>query len=307
MGTPEFALPSLDAFAQSDHVILAVVTQQDRPKGRRLVLTPPAVKRRAIELGLMVLQPPTLTEVGFMGQISALDPDMIVVVAYVNYLPRALWELPRYGTSNLHPSLLPKYRGAAPIPRAILNGESETGVTIMYIGEGLDAGDVIAREKVPIPATATSESLGNRLAETGSRLLLKAVCDIESGSATRTPQDGESATLAPKLSKSEGLINWHLSAMNLARCVRAFYPWPGAYTYCTSRDKRILLKVLEAEPDMEGAGAPGVVVGCDARGIRVGAGQGCLILKTVQPEGKNCMTAAQFAAGRRDIVGMKLG
>jgi methionyl-tRNA formyltransferase len=307
MGTPEFALPSLNALAKSEHDILAVVTQQDKPRGRRLILTPPAVKRRAVELGLEVLQPQALTDAGFMNRIAEIGPDLIVVVAYGNYLPRPLWELPRCGTINLHPSLLPKYRGAAPIPRAILSGESETGVTILYIGDGLDAGDIIAQEKMPIPPAATSKSLGIQLAEAGSRLLLKAVCDISSGSATRTPQDGESATLAPKLSKSEGLIDWHSSAIDLARRVRAFYPWPGAYTHFTSQGKRMLLKIIEAEPDVEETGPPGMVAACDARGIRVGAGRGCLILKAVQLEGKTRMTAAQFAAGRRDLVGMKLG
>ncbi|MEJ2744862.1 MAG: methionyl-tRNA formyltransferase [bacterium] len=307
MGTPEFALPSLDALAESQHDILAVVTQQDRPKGRRLILTPPAVKRRAIELGLKVLQPVSLTDTGFMDQIGEVGPELIVVVAYGNYLPRALWGLPRYGTINLHPSLLPKYRGAAPIPRAILKGETETGVTILYIGDGLDSGDIIAQEKVPIPPAATSESLGSRLAEAGGRLLLEAVRDIEMGSAARTPQDGENATLAPKVSKSEGLIDWNLSAVDLALRVRAFYPWPGASTYFTAHDKRMLLKVIEADVDTEGTGSPGLVAGCDGRGLHIGAGKGCLILKTVQPEGKGRMAAAQFAAGRRDLVGMKLG
>ena len=307
MGTPEFALPSLNAFAQSEHDILAVVTQQDKPKGRRLVPTPPAVKQRAIELGLKVLQPASLMDSGFMKQIADISPDLIVVVAYGNYLPRSLWELPRRGTINLHPSLLPKYRGAAPIPRAILDDEHETGVTIMYIGEGLDAGDIIAQEKVPIPPTATCESLGIQLAEAGGRLLLKAVCDIERGIAARRSQDGGAATLAPKVSKSEGLIDWSSLATELALRVRAFYPWPGAYTYFTSHGKRMLLKVLEADPDMEEAGSPGVVAHCDTRGIHVGAGKGCLILKAVQPEGKNRMTAAQFTAGHRDLAGMKLG
>lgn len=307
MGTPEFALPSLDMLARSEHDVLAVVTQQDRPRGRRLVLTPPAVKRRAVELGLEVLQPAGLADAAFMNRIAAIGPDLIVVVAYGNYLPRSLWELPRHGTINLHPSLLPKYRGAAPIPRAILNGEHETGVTIMYVGEGLDEGDVIAQEKAPIPPAATCESLSIQLAEAGGRLLLKAVRDIERGTAARTPQDGSAATLAPKLSKAEGLIDWHLPAAELARRVRAFYPWPGAYAYLASQGKRLLLKILEAEPDAEGTGSPGVVAGFDERGIRVGAGRGCLILKTVQPEGKNRMTAAQFAAGRRDLVGMRMG
>lgn len=307
MGTPEFALPSLDALAQSEHEVLAVVTQQDKPKGRRLVLTPPAVKRRAAELGLKVLQPAGLSDAAFMKWIEEAAPDLIAVVAYGNYLPRPLWELPRHGTINLHPSLLPKYRGAAPIPRAILNGEHETGVTIMYIGEGLDAGDIIAQERVPIPPAATCESLGIRLAEAGGRLLLKAVRDIEGGRAARRAQNDAEATLAPKVSKSEGIIDWNSSAAGLALRVRAFHPWPGAYTHFTSQGKRVLLKVLEAEPDAEGAGSPGVVVGSDARGIHVGAGRGCLILKAVQPEGKNRMTAAQFAAGRRDLMGMKLG
>jgi methionyl-tRNA formyltransferase len=307
MGTPEFALPSLSVLAQSGQDIIVVVTQQDKPRGRRLVLAPPPVKRRAIELGLKVMQPPKLTDAGFMKQIADISPDLIAVVAYGSFLPRALWELPGRGTINLHPSLLPKYRGAAPVPRAILNGECETGVTILYVGEEIDAGDIIAQAKVSIPPTATCESMSAQLAEAGSRLLLNAVDDIERGSATRRPQDSAGATFAPKVAKSEGLIDWRLPAVELGRRVRAFYPWPGAYTHFVCHGNTMLLKVLDAEPDLEKAGDPGVVTRCDDQGIHVGTGRGCLILREVQPAGKKRMAAAQFVAGHRSLPGTKLG
>jgi methionyl-tRNA formyltransferase len=307
MGTPEFALPSLSALAQGEQDVLAVVTQEDRPRGRSLLLSPPPVKRRAVERGLRVLQPPRLTDTGFMNQIADINPDLIVVVAYGGFLPRVLWELPPRGTINLHPSLLPKYRGAAPIPRAIINGERETGVTIVYIGEEMDAGDIIAQEKVSIHPTATCESLSIQLSEAGSRLLVSAVQDIERGGATRTPQDDAGATFAPKVSKSEGLIDWRSPAIELARRVRAFYPWPSVYTHLVSHGNRILLKVLDADLDMEGTGEAGVITRCDDRGIHVGTGRGSLILRQVQPAGKKRMTAAQFAAGRRGLAGTKLG
>jgi methionyl-tRNA formyltransferase len=307
MGTPEFALPSLNALAQGGQDVLAVVTQEDRPRGRSLVLSPPPVKWRALELGLRVLQPQRLTDVRFMNQIADINPDLIAVVAYGSFLPRALWELPPRGTINLHPSLLPKYRGAAPIPRAILSGERETGSTIVYVGEEMDAGDIIAQETVSIPPTATCESLSIQLAEAGSRLLLKAVRDIEGGGVTGRPQDSARATFAPKVSKSEGLIDWRSSAIELARRVRAFYPWPGAYTHLLSHGNTTLLKVLDADLDMGGAGEPGVITRCDDRGIHVGTGRGSLILRQVQPAGKKRMAAAQFVAGRRGLVGTKLG
>ncbi len=307
MGTPEFALPSLDALAKSEQEIIAVVTQQDKPRGRRLAVAPPAVKRRALELGLRVLQPPKLADADFMRQIADINPDLIAVVAYGSFLHRALRELPRLGTINLHPSLLPKYRGAAPIPRAILDGENKTGVTILYIEEDIDAGDIVAQEEVPIPPDATCESLSAQLAEAGSGLLLNAVRDIEKDGATRRPQDSAGATFAPKVAKSEGLIDWHSPAVELARRVRAFYPWPGAYTHFISHGDTMLLKVLDAEPDTEESCDPGVVMRCDDRGIHVGTGRGCLVLKEVQPEGKKRMTAAQFLAGRRNLQGTKLG
>ncbi|MCX6354517.1 MAG: methionyl-tRNA formyltransferase [Candidatus Aureabacteria bacterium] len=306
MGTPEFAVPSLEAFAQSDQELVAVVTREDMPQGRRLILSPPPVKQRALQLGLRVIQPAKLNDEAFIREVRQLAPDLVAVVAYGAFLPKSLYELPPLGTINLHPSLLPKYRGAAPIQRAILNGESETGVTIISLSEEMDAGDIILQERVPIEPTDTSESLGEKLSLRGAHTLLAAVKAIEKGTEKRVPQDGTEATFAPKIRKEDGLIDWRLSAPELARRVRAFSPWPGTYTYLASGGGGMFLKVRGADSSPP-AGEAGMIIRCDSQGIHVGTGNGTLILREVQPEGKKAMTAAQFAAGHRDLVGKKLG
>ena len=304
MGTPEFAVPSLEALAQSDQELVAVVTREDMPQGRRLILSPPPVKQRALHLGLRVVQPAKLNDAAFMSEVRQLSPDLVAVVAYGAFLPKSLYELPPLGTINLHPSLLPKYRGAAPIQHAILNGDRETGVTVIYLSEEMDAGDIILQERVPIESADTSESLSNKLSLRGAHALLAAVKAIEKGTAKRVPQDGTGATFAPKISKEDGLIDWRLSAAELARRVRAFPPWPGTYTYLASGRGKMLLKVLEADSSPP-AGDAGVIIRCDGEGIHVGTGNGTLILRKVQPEGKKAMTAAQFTAGHRDLLGRR--
>jgi len=306
MGTPQFAVPSLDALAGCGQDLVAVITRADTPKGRGLVLSPPPVKERAVKLGLKVMQPGRLSDPGFVEELRRMKPDLIAVVAYGSFLPGIICELPPLGTINLHPSLLPKYRGAAPIPHAILNGDKETGVSIIYLTDEMDAGDIVWQEKVPIEADDTALSLGEELAARGATALCNAVRAIQAGAAKRTPQSADEATFAPKISKEDGLVEWELPADVLERRIRAFFPWPGSYTYLTSGDKRVRLKITEAVRSPE-SGKAGVVMRCDAGGMHVGTGRGSLILKRVQPEGKRAMTSPEFAAGCRDLMGRKLG
>ncbi len=307
MGTPQFALPSLKALVKSKHKIVAVVTQEDKPRGRKLILSPSPVKLLASELGLRVLQPSKLSEPSFKKEMRTIKPDLIAVVAYGRFLPKSLWELPSKGTINLHPSLLPNYRGAAPIQHAILDGEAGTGVTIIYLAEKMDSGDIIRQEKMAILPTDTYATLSERLSEKGAKLLLGAVRDIEKGTVSRRPQDDSKATKAPKIEKSEGLIDWSLSARDISLRVRAFYPWPSAYTYMSLRGRKVLLKILEAGVDQDTNDKVGRMLYCKGEGIRIGTGKGSLIIKRVQLEGKRAMTAAEFVAGHRDLDGVKLG
>lgn len=307
MGTPEFALPSLEALAASEQYLCGVVTRPDRRSGRRLVPSPPPVKRRALELGLRVFQPDPIDSPAFINEVKALAPDLIAVVAYGSLLPRALWEMPPHGTINLHPSLLPRCRGAAPVQRAILDGLPETGVTVACVGERMDAGDIIAQEGERIFPEDTAETLGERLAKRGALLLLRAVRAIEKNETVRVPQNEAAATFAPKIRKSDGIIDWHAPAGEIARRVRAFQPWPGAYTHLFLGGRRVYLKILKAEADEGGRGEPGLIMRCNASGIRVGSGEGCLILKRLQPEGKRAMGADEFLRGHRDLEGLVLG
>jgi methionyl-tRNA formyltransferase len=307
MGTPQFAIPSLVLLARSGYRIVAVVTQEDTRRGRKLVLSPSPVKQCALNLGLKVMQPLSASDPAFLKEMRDVAPDLIVVVAYGQFLPKELIAIPRLGAINLHPSLLPKYRGAAPIQHAILNDESETGVTVLYVGEEMDAGDIIKQGKVRICSTDTSASLGEKCATKGARLLLGAVRDMEKGKVSRKVQDGAKATGAPKIRKTNGLIEWTLRAEQIALRVRAFCPWPGAYTYMKWSGKRILLKILEASAGPDRGGVPGSIVACGHRGIWVGTGKGSLIIRMVQPEGRKPMTAAAFAAGHRELEGTTLG
>ena len=307
MGTPEFSLPSLAALARSEQRLVGVVTQPDRPQGRKLLLSPPPVKVLAGELGLRIFQPERLSDPVFLEGMKSVSPDLIAVVAYGKYLPRSLWEFPPRGAINLHPSLLPKYRGAAPIQHALLNGESETGVTIFHITEAMDSGDIISRERVAVDPTDTYGSLGKKLFELGAGLLLETVRDIESGRAPREPQDDSRASLAGKIKKADGLIDWSMSAGEIAIRVRAFNPWPSAYSYIYCRGRKTLLKILEAGVEPGEGGEAGRIVRCDSRGIVVDTGKERLVMRRLQFEGKRAMGAAEFLRGHRDIAGVKLG
>jgi len=303
LGTPEFAGPSLQALLDEADV-LAVITQPDRPKGRGRQVTAPPVAEVANAKGLRLLQPARLRSPEVIETLRALAPDLNVTVAYGKIIPREVLELPRLGSINVHPSLLPKYRGASPIVSAILNGETETGVTIMYQSMELDAGDLILQHRVPIAPEDTARMLEGRLARLGADALVEALRLIAAGRAPRIPQDHAAATYAGKLEKEHGRIDWTKPARELVNLIRAMDPWPSAYT--THRGQ--LLKVWRAAvTDESRAEEPGTVL--DVRpgeGILVAAGQGAVRLLEVQPEDRRRMSADEYARGARLRPGERL-
>lgn len=299
MGTPSFAVPALRALASSNHEIVAVVTRTDKPAGRGRELAEPPVKLAAQELGLAVHQPKRVREPEFLETLKQLAPDMIVVAAYGQILPKAVLELPRLGCVNIHASLLPAYRGAAPINWAIIRGEREAGVTIMQMDEGMDTGAVLLEDRIPIDPQDTAGTLTGKLSRLGAELLMKALPGIEAGSLRPAPQDHAKATLAPLLKKEDGLIDWTLPAQDIANRVRGFSPWPGAFTFLEGS----LVKVLQAEV-LPGTGRAGEIMVHDNR-LVVGTGRGLLGLNLLQPAGKKPMTAADFLRGHREIQGKR--
>lgn len=302
MGTPYFAVFSLDALTEAGEDIIAVVTQTDKPQGRGYVLTPSAVKRRAQELSIPVYQPKTLRDEAFAELLSALDPEMIVVAAYGKILPENVINYPKYGCINVHGSYLPKYRGAAPMQRAIIDGEEYTGVTIMYMDVGLDTGDMLAREKIAIGPDDDFEVIHDRIGKTGAALLVKTINDIKDGRAVREKQDDSLSTYAAKISKEDRLIDFSLSAKKVHDLVRGLSPVPLAQTFT---EKGRLLKIVKtAVSDNEnGNAAPGTVVSVDGGRICVACGEGCVDILTLIPEGKSKMSAADFVRGRGISVG----
>lgn len=304
MGTPDFAVPSLTALQGSYHHILAVVTQPDRPKGRGYNLTPPPVKVWAQKFGLEVLQPVSMKDGNFLACLRSLAPDLIVTAAYGRILPKEVLFLPLKGSINVHASLLPAYRGAAPIHRAIINGEQRTGVTIMYMNEEMDKGDIIKQAVVSINPEDTAGSLHDRLARIGAELLLEVLDLIACGRAPRYPQDEAKASYAPPLRPGEGKIKWDEPAERLFNLIRGMTPWPGAYTFY--RGKR--LKVWKAQPlDASYKASPGEVYMVSDEGIAVGTSEGLLLLKEVQPAGKRKMTVNAFIKGYPISEGEVLG
>lgn len=300
MGTPQFAVGPLRALRQAGHDIAAVVTRTDKPAGRGKVLTPPPVKVAAQELGIPVLQFKRLRDPESVAQVRALGPEAIVVAAYGQILPKDVLELPRYGCLNIHASLLPAYRGAAPVNWAIINGEPETGVTIMQMDEGLDTGAMLLREAVAIGPRDTTGSVLEKLSETGCRLVVEALAGLAAGTLTPVAQDHSKATLAPLLKKEDGRIDWNRTAAEIHNRVRGLSPWPGAYTDLDGK----LVKVLETEV-AEGGAEPGSLVEGPQGSLQVGTGKGLLRIVTLQPEGKRPMTAAEFLRGHRGLQGKK--
>ncbi|MGH2348674.1 MAG: methionyl-tRNA formyltransferase [bacterium] len=302
LGTPAFAVPALRAVAPAS-TVLAVVTQPDRPKGRGRQVAAPPVAEAARALGIPVLQPARLKSPDVVAQLALLAPDVLVTVAYGRIIPREILTLPPLGGINLHPSLLPKYRGASPIPRAIEAGETVTGVTIMYQSEALDAGDIILQREVPIDPADTALTLEEKLARVGADALVDALALIAADQAPRRPQDHDAATYVGKLTKEDGRIEWARPAAALANFVRAMDPWPSAYT--THRGR--LLKIWKAEDRSDGGGATGTITELrPGEGFMVATGGGGLLVTIVQPEGRRRMTADEYARGARLEVGERL-
>ncbi|MDR5683020.1 MAG: methionyl-tRNA formyltransferase [Armatimonadota bacterium] len=299
LGTPSFALPSLEALA-SRHGVVAVITQPDRPAGRGRRLTPPPVAVRARELGIPVLQPDRLRDV--RAQVEALAPDLGVTVAYGKIIPRWLLDLPAHGCINLHPSLLPKYRGASPIQRAILHGDAVTGVTVIRQTAELDAGDILAQREVPILPDDTAGTLEARLAQVGARLLVEVVDAIGRGEARPAPQDPAAASYFGKLTKEDGRIDWTHPAAQIERHIRAMEPWPKAFTF--RGGERVAIRRGRVVSD---EGAPGCVLRLTEEGFVVGTGEGALEVVEVQPASGRRMSAADYARGHRLTVGEVLG
>ncbi len=307
LGTPGFALPSLRALsALSPGVrIVGVVTQPDRPAGRGRRLTPPPVAEAARDMGLRLLQPESLRDEAVLRELASMAPDLLAVVAYGRLVPPALLRLPRLGSINLHPSLLPAYRGAAPIQRAIAAGEARTGVTVMYLSEELDAGDIILQGEVEISPEESAGELELRLADLGAALMGEAVGLIAAGKAPRRPQEHSLATYAPKLTKQDGELRWERHAGDLVNLVRAANPRPGAYTTW----KGGVLKVWRARlwEEREGYAPPGTVLSVSEGGIGVAAGSGTVLLTEVQAEGGRRMATAEFQRGHPILAGEMLG
>ncbi len=301
-GTPHFAVPSLRALARQAEVA-AVVTRPDRPRGRGQVVEPPPVARAARELGLRVLQPPRLRDPQVLEELRELGADVHVTVAYGRLIPPEILQLPPRGSINVHPSLLPRHRGASPIQAAILCGDAETGVTVLYQTAEMDAGDIILQRRVPVAPEDTARTLEARLAEEAAQALVEALRLIAAGTAPRQPQDPAAATYAGRLRKDHGRVDWTRPAPELARLVRAMDPWPSAFTWHRGR----LLKIWRAQP-VDASGDPGTVVEVrKGDGIVVACGEGGLLVTEVQPEGRRRMTADEYVRGSRLSVGERLG
>ena len=301
MGTPDFAVPALKALIREGYLVTAVVTQPDKPKGRGKILMPSPVKEVALEYGIPVLQPRRVREEGFFEILQQYGPDLIVVAAFGQIIPVSVLELPEFGCINIHASLLPKYRGAAPIQHAILDGEKETGVTIMQMGEGLDTGDILTQKIIPIRDTDTAGSLFDILAEEGAELLVRTLPSVFDGTVVREKQPEESTTAyASMIRKEQGILDFGRTARELERHIRGMDPWPGAFTHLNGKT----LKVWKAfaEPDAkawpDGARAEaGTILSADKDGIRIACADGALLLKEIQLEGKKRMETDAFLRG----------
>lgn len=296
LGTPSFAVPTLERIVEAGHHVLAVFTQPDRPKGRGGQLAAPPVKETALRLGLPVHQPERIRRPDPVEQLKQLNPDAMVVVGYGQIIPQSIIDIPRHGIINVHGSLLPKYRGAAPIQWAIANGESVTGVTTMRIDAGLDTGDMLLKWETPIGADENALELGERMAKAGADLLLETLAQIEAGTLRAEPQDNAQATLAPILKKEDGAVDWNWSAQKIVDRARGFLPWPGAYTHFRGQLFHIW-KARVAEESVEGA--PGRLQPLKRR-LLVASGEGtALELLEVQVEGRKRMPAEAFVNGHR--------
>jgi methionyl-tRNA formyltransferase len=288
-GTPHFAASALEALLKV-HQVVAVLTQPDRPAGRGMQLTASPVKQLALQHGLTVLQPDTLKTEQAQLEIAALEADVMVVAAYGLILPKAVLDMPRLGCLNIHASLLPRWRGAAPIQRAILAGDRETGITIMQMDVGLDTGDMLLQKSCPIADNDNAQTLHDKLADLGAASILEALTLLEKNGLTPVVQDNDAACYAAKLLKGEALTDWRQDAEQVARAVRAYNPFP----VCQAKIHDVVLKIWQAEPHSEQHGRPGEVLSVDKLGITVACGQGALQLQVLQRPGGRAQPAMQF-------------
>ncbi len=302
MGTPDFAVNTLESIIEAGHDVVAVVTQPDKPKGRGKAMQFTPVKEVAVAHDIPVYQPVKVRDPEFVMQLREMAPDIIVVVAFGQILPEEILNLPKFGCVNVHASLLPKYRGAAPIQWSILDGETETGVTIMYMEKGLDTGDMISKVVVPIEATDTGDSLHDKLAEAGAKLLVETLPAIEQGNIQPEKQDDEKSCYAKMLSKDMGKIYFAKTAAEIERLIRGMNSWPSAYTCYQGKT----LKIFEAQI-VEGAGAPGEVIAVDKKSFTVMCGDQALRILNLQMEGKKRMDTQAFLLGKAVTVGEMLG
>ena len=302
MGTPDFACGTLQGLIDAGVNLVGVFTQPDRPKGRGKKLAPPPVKVLAQEHGVPVFQPQRLRRPEAVEELRQLEPELVVVVAYGQILPKEVLEIPKHGCINVHASLLPRYRGAAPINQAIIDGETETGITTMLMDEGLDTGDMLVKRALEIPPDETAGELHDRLAELGRETMVETLRQLCAGELKPQVQDDALSTYAPMLKKEDGRVDWTRSAGDLHNQVRGLSPWPGAFT---SLGEEVLK--FAATRVVDGNGVPGSVLAADASGVVVACGEQALLLGALQLPGKRMLPAAEFVRGAKLEVGERLG
>lgn len=302
MGTPDFSVPTLQSLIDSKHQVIAVVTQPDKPKGRGNEMSFPPVKEKALQYEIPIFQPVKVREETFINTLKELNPDAIVVIAFGQIIPKSILDLPKYGCINIHASLLPKLRGAAPIQWAIINGEEETGITTMFMAEGLDTGDMLLKTVVPIEKEETGGSLHDKLSVIGGDLILETLEQLENGTAIRIKQDDKLSNYVGTLNKSLGNIDFSKPAKEIERLIRGLNPWPSAYTFLNGK----MLKIWKASViEKEYTSQTGVVVEITKDEMIVKTGEGALAFKELQLEGKKRMTTDAFLRGYTIVEGTK--
>lgn len=302
MGTPDFAVYALESLITAGHEISAVITQPDKAQGRSKALVPTPVKKKALEHDIPVYQPEKVRDEETVNMLKSINPDAIVVAAYGQILPESILNIPKYGCINIHASLLPKYRGAAPIEWSIIDGEEKTGVTTMYMEKGLDTGDMIDKAEIVIEADDTGATLHDKLAEAGAKLILTTLASLETGTATRTKQNDEESCYASMLNKDMGNIDFTKSATEIERLIRGLIPWPCAYTKIDGKT----VKIYKAEVKTldNGEYKPGEIIEVTKKTFSIACGKDALVIRSLQPEGKKQMDTVSYLNGNKLNVGM---
>ncbi|MGY5266105.1 methionyl-tRNA formyltransferase [Clostridium thiosulfatireducens] len=304
MGTPEFAVPCLQKIIDEGHEVVAVVTQPDKPKGRGKKLAMPPVKELALKYDIPVYQPLKAREESFVDTLKEMNPELIVVVAFGQILPKSILDIPKYGCVNVHASLLPRYRGAAPLNWVIINGEEKTGVTTMYMDEGLDTGDMILKSEIPLDDEITAGELHDKMMIDGAKVLKETIDLIEKGEAPREKQSNENTCYSPIMNKSLGNIDWKKSAIDIHNLVRGINPWPSAYTTYEGQTMKIWkTKVIDKNSNKD----PGTIISIDKEGINVSTSEGILQIKEIQMAGKKRMEVPEYIKGNNINTDIILG